>query len=318
VKIIYGEKPTETTKEFVKYYQKSGQEIIYLQELSSDEQDMALAEAECLIVATFPVTREFLAKMPKLKLVQRAGIGLDNVDMVAASEKGIHVCNTPGVNAVSVAEMTIGMILGLFRKIPLLDRATKDGQWLMWEYRPEMFEMQGKVHGILGMGNVGKEVAKRSAAFGTKILYTNMEPLSAEEEAMYNAKFSNLEEILEKSDIISVHVPLLPSTRNLIGEEEIAKMKPTAVLVNVARGNIIDEAAVAKALQEGRLLGAGFDAFAAEPPEADNPLKNCPNAILTPHIAGGTRDVLEAGIARCVENAYRLSEGEKPRHICNG
>jgi len=318
VKIIYGEKPTETTKEFVKYYQKSGQEIIYLQELSSDEQDMALAEAECLIVATFPVTREFLAKMPKLKLVQRAGIGLDNVDMVAASEKGIHVCNTPGVNAVSVAEMTIGMILGLFRKIPLLDRATKDGQWLMWEYRPEMFEMQGKVHGILGMGNVGKEVAKRSAAFGTKILYTNMEPLSAEEEAMYNAKFSNLEEILEKSDIISVHVPLLPSTRNLIGEEEIAKMKPTAVLVNVARGNIIDEAAVAKALQEGRLLGAGFDAFAAEPPEADNPLKNCPNAILTPHVAGGTRDVLEAGIARCVENAYRLSEGEKPLHICNG
>jgi len=318
VKIIYGEKPTETTKEFVKYYQKSGQEIIYLQELSSDEQDMALAEAECLIVATFPVTREFLAKMPKLKLVQRAGIGLDNVDMVAASEKGIHVCNTPGVNAVSVAEMTIGMILGLFRKIPLLDRATKDGQWLMWEYRPEMFEMQGKVHGILGMGNVGKEVAKRSAAFGTKILYTNMEPLSAEEEAMYNAKFSNLDEILEKSDIISVHVPLLPSTRNLIGEEEIAKMKPTAVLVNVARGNIIDEAAVAKALQEGRLLGAGFDAFAAEPPEADNPLKNCPNAILTPHIAGGTRDVLEAGIARCVENAYRLSEGEKPLHICNG
>ena len=318
MKIIYGEKPTETTKEFVKYYQKSGQEIIYLQELSSDEQDMALAEAECLIVATFPVTREFLAKMPKLKLVQRAGIGLDNVDMVAASEKGIHVCNTPGVNAVSVAEMTIGMILGLFRKIPLLDRATKDGQWLMWEYRPEMFEMQGKVHGILGMGNVGKEVAKRSAAFGTKILYTNMEPLSAEEEAMYNAKFSNLEEILEKSDIISVHVPLLPSTRNLIGEEEIAKMKPTAVLVNVARGNIIDEAAVAKALQEGRLLGAGFDAFAAEPPEADNPLKNCPNAILTPHVAGGTRDVLEAGIARCVENAYRLSEGEKPLHICNG
>ena len=318
MKIIYGEKPTETTKEFVKYYQKSGQEIIYLQELSSDEQDMALAEAECLIVATFPVTREFLAKMPKLKLVQRAGIGLDNVDMVAASEKGIHVCNTPGVNAVSVAEMTIGMILGLFRKIPLLDRATKDGQWLMWEYRPEMFEMQGKVHGILGMGNVGKEVAKRSAAFGTKILYTNMEPLSAEEEAMYNAKFSNLEEILEKSDIISVHVPLLPSTRNLIGEEEIAKMKPTAVLVNVARGNIIDEAAVAKALQEGRLLGAGFDAFAAEPPEADNPLKNCSNAILTPHVAGGTRDVLEAGIARCVENAYRLSEGEKPLHICNG
>jgi Lactate dehydrogenase and related dehydrogenases len=318
MKIIYGEKPTETTKEFVKYYQKSGQEIIYLQELSSDEQDMALAEAECLIVATFPVTRELLAKMPKLKLVQRAGIGLDNVDMVAASEKGIHVCNTPGVNAVSVAEMTIGMILGLFRKIPLLDRATKDGQWLMWEYRPEMFEMQGKVHGILGMGNVGKEVAKRSVAFGTKILYTNMEPLSAAEEASYNASFSNLEEILEKSDIISVHVPLLPSTRNLIGEKEIAKMKPTAVLVNVARGNIIDEAAVAKALQEGRLLGAGFDAFAAEPPEADNPLKNCPNAILTPHVAGGTRDVLEAGIARCVENAYRLGIGEKPLHICNG
>lgn len=314
-KVIYFEKPTEATKEFVAKYKESNHEVNYWQELSEEERTQKLAEAGYLIVATFPITKELLAGAPQAKLVQRAGIGLDSIDLNATREKNVIVCNTPGVNAISVAEMTIGMILALFRKVPMMDASTKQGGWLMWDYRPEMYEMAGKVHGILGMGNVGKEVAKRSKAFGTQILYTNAAPLSPEEEAEYGAKFSTTEEILRTADIVSVHVPLLLETRNLISEKELAMMKPTAILVNVARGNIIDEVAVAKALQEKRLLGAAFDTFASEPIGQGNPLQECQNAILTPHIAGGTRDVLEASIAKAFENISLMENGQEPKFI---
>lgn len=314
---IYFESATDATKEFVSKYKRGNQKVVYWQELEEKERESHLKEAKYFIVATYPVTQELINQSPQLKLVQRAGIGVDTIDLKAAKERGVYVSNTPGVNAVSVADMTIGLILSLYRKIPFMDQATKEGKWLMWDYRPEMYEMSGKVHAILGMGNVGKEVAKRSKAFNTQIHYYDAFRLSPELEDQYGVTYKEFPDILKEADMISIHVPLLPETRNWIGEKELAVMKPTAVLVNVARGQIVDEEAVAKALKSGKLLGAAFDTFAVEPPEKENLLKECPNAILTPHIAGGTRDVLESSIARSFENIARVEDGELPVCIMN-
>lgn len=314
---IYFESATNVTKEFVSKYKKENQKVIYWQELGEQEKEAYLKEAEYFIVATYPITRELLDQSTNVKMIQRAGIGVDTIDLEAAKEKGIYVSNTPGVNAVSVADMTIGLILSLYRKIPFMDRVTKEGKWLMWDYRPEMYEMNGKVHAILGMGNVGKEVAKRSKAFNTQILYYDALRLSPEAEEEHGVTYMDFPDILKEADMVSIHVPLLPETRNWIGEKELAMMKPTAILINVARGQIVDEEAVAKALKSGKLLGAAFDTFAVEPPEKDNPLKECLNAILTPHIAGGTRDVLKSSIARSFENIERMEAGELPICIMN-
>lgn len=315
--IIYFESATDATKEFVDKYKREDQKVVYWQELGEKEREEHLKEAGYFIVATYPVTRELLDRSPNVKLIQRAGIGVDTIDLEAAKEKEVYVSNTPGVNAISVADMTIGLILSLYRKIPFMDQATKAGKWLMWDYRPEMYEMNGKVHAILGMGNVGKEVAKRSKAFNTEILYYDAFRLSPELEKEHGVTYMEFPEILKEADMVSIHVPLLPETRNWIGEKELAMMKPAAVLVNVARGQIVDETAVAKALKSGKLLGAAFDTFAVEPPQKENPLKECPNAILTPHIAGGTRDVLRSSIARSFENIGRIEAGELPVSIMN-
>ena len=309
-RVIYFEKASEATKAFINQYRNLEDQVFYWQELSEREQKECLGIATCLVIATFKITAELINGAPNLKLIQRAGIGLDNVDLKAAKERGIQVANTPGVNAVSVAELTIGFILSLYRKISFMNEATQEGKWLMWEYRPFMHEMNGKVHGILGMGNVGREVAKRSKAFNTQVLYYDAYRLSVEQEKELGIEFSTLERILTESDILSVHIPLLEETRNLIGENELSKMKKDAILINVARGNIVDEEAVAKALQEGTLAGAAFDTFAVEPFELSSPLANCPNVILTPHIAGGTLDVLKEGIKRSFENIRRIEKGE--------
>ena len=308
--VIYFEKASDATKAFMDQYKKQEDQVFYWQELSEQEQKSCLEKATCFVIATFKITSELIKAAPKLTLIQRAGIGLDNVDLKAAQERRIQVANTPGVNAVSVAELTIGFILSLYRKINFMNEATQEGKWLMWEYRPFMHEMSGKVHGILGMGNVGREVAKRSKAFNTQILYYDAYRLSAEQEQDLGIGFAPLERILKESDILSVHIPLLEETRNWISEKELALMKKNAILINVARGNIVDEKAVAKALQEGMLAGAAFDTFAIEPFELSSPLADCPNVILTPHIAGGTLDVLKEGIKRSFENIRRIEKGE--------
>lgn len=317
LQIIYFEKTTSTTKEMIQKYKTEGDQVLYWSELSEAEKREVLPTADIFMVATFPVDQEILSQTRKLKLVQRAGIGIDTIDVLAATKRGAWVCNTPGINAVSVAEMTIGMILGLYRKLAFMDQKTKEGQWLMWDYRPDMYEMRGKTHGIFGMGNVGKEVAQRSKAFGTKLLYSDVRRLPMDQEEEFGLQWATFEELLRESDILSVHVPLVEGTRDLIGEKELSKMKPRAILINVARGQIIDEHAVAKSLQEGRLLGAGFDTFAEEPITLDNPLRGCENALLTPHIAGGTRDVLEASIRESFQNIERVRAGEKPFYRIN-
>lgn len=316
IKIIYFENASLEIREIInKYCDHSEMEIIYWQDLDDMVRKRALEESEYLITASYPITRELLQNTKRVKLIQKTGSGVDNIDLQAAEDLGIHVASTIGVNANSVVEMTFGMILSLLRKLHYLDRLTKNGEWKMFEYRSSMYEISGKTHGIIGMGSIGKKVAELSKKFGTNVIYYDAFRLSTLDESNLGISYRTLDELLSESDIVSLHIPLLPSTENLISKRELELMKPTAILVNVARGKIVNESDLAEALKNNQLLGAAIDTWEYEPINGDNPLLNLDNVLATPHIAGGTRDALEENLNVSFENIRKVENGENPEKL---
>jgi D-3-phosphoglycerate dehydrogenase len=295
----------------------SGFELVFWQMLSDDEQQLALAQADYFMVGAYKITEEMLLKASLVKFIQKNGIGVDNIDLIAAGNLGIPVSNVPGGNTPAVAEFTIGAIISVYRKLVALDKATKSGNWMMWDWRPFTYEMRGKVHGVVGFGNIGREVARLSQAFGTKVLYYDVKRLEPSDEQTIGASYAALNELLQQSDIVSVHVPLLPSTRNMIGSKELGLMKPTAILINVARGNIVNEEALYAALSEQKLLGAALDVWASEPVPPDNKLLGLDNLLATPHIAAGTRDTFKDILNIAFENIKSAQSGRLPKFIVN-
>ena len=293
-------------------------ELLFWQELSTSQKEKALCEADYFLVSTFELTEDILECATNLKLVQKTGIGLDNIDLKAAERLKIPVCNLPGGNARGVAELTIGMILSLYRKLNILDKATKSGEWLMWEHRLSSYEMFGKIHGFIGFGNIGQETAKRSKAFGTEIIYYDKFRLSPGLEKELESTFLPLQEVLERSDIISIHIPLLTETKHLISKSEFSQMKSNAILINVSRGNIVDEDALAEALSTNKIGGAGLDVWAEEPININNPLLAFDNIIATPHIGAGTRDTLNNVMTLAFNNFRKVENGDSPSFIQNG
>jgi lactate dehydrogenase-like 2-hydroxyacid dehydrogenase len=286
--------------------------------MNEQEKAKALAQSEYFLVATARITGDMMKKATRLRMVQKTGVGCDNIDIKTAAELNIPVCNTPGGNSTAVAELTIAFILNLYRKLNILDRATKNGKWYMWEYRLQSFEMKGKTHGIIGMGNIGKATARLSQAFGTKIIYYDKYRLKEDEEKALNVTYMEMDDLLKNSDIVSIHIPLLPETEGLIGERELALMKKNAILINVSRGKIVDEKALAKALKEKRISGAGIDTWANEPVDKDNPLLKFDNVIATPHIGAGTRDTLSNILEMCFKNFSIVESGGDPQYVVNG
>ncbi|GMB00065.1 2-hydroxyacid dehydrogenase [Pelosinus sp. IPA-1] len=315
VTVIYFEKVSTEIHKMIETYKEVTTEIVYWHDLNDSQKEHLLSRAHYFITAATPITRSMIEKAPNLKLIQKTGSGVDNIDLEAAKERGILVASTPGANSSSVAEMTIGMILCLYRKLHFLDQETKQGKWLMWEHRPFMFEMKGKTHGIVGMGHIGKRVAQLSKGFGTDVIYFNRNRLSIEEETRLGISYTSFTELLRISDIVSLHIPLLPETRNLIGETELNLMKPNAILINVARGNIIDEKGLVQALKTGNLLGVGMDTWSSEPMQADNPLLRFTNVLATPHVGGGTRDVLENVLRLSFENIEKVEKAKMPNNL---
>lgn len=313
-KVLYVDKVFAEFKQVLERHVPTNLQLSYLSEMNEQQRLHELAGADFLLVATEPVPAEMIAAAQSVKLIQKTGIGVDNIDLQAAAQLGIPVSNTPGGNAAGVAELTILFILALYRKLVTLNEATKTGSWLMWELRPRSFEMQGKTHGLIGFGNIAKEVAKRSQAFGTRIVYYDVFRLPPEQEEKLGAVYLPLDELLATADIISIHVPLLPATRHLIGREQLARMKPSAVLINVSRGHIVDELALYEALQSKQIAGAGIDVWAAEPVKPDNPLLTLDNVLATPHIGAGTRDTLDRVLSIAFANIISVAEGKPPEH----
>ncbi len=252
-------------------------------------------------------------------LVQQPSIGYQHIDLEAFRERGIPVANVGAANVIGVAEHTIMLILCLLKKALYFHQKTAQGVWSQSEiFTLGTSELHGKVLGIVGMGHIGQEVAARAQPFGCRIIYYDPVALAPQREVELGLERVDLEELLALSDIVTLHVPLNPQTRHLINEERISKMKPGAYLINTARGEVVDEAALAKALEEGHLAGAGIDVFAEEPVNPDNPLLKSDKVMLSPHIAGGTNESRVRMVQVTAENVLRVLRGEKPLYVVNG
>ena len=268
-----------------------------------------IQDCDVLIVRSrTKVTREIIESGKHLKLIARAGSGLDNIDLKAAEERGIAVINTPEASADSVAELTIGLMVALARKMILADSSMKQGKWLKKELMG--FLLKGKKLGLIGLGNIGLRVARIAKAMGMKILVTKRVPPSPELLKSLEAEFLPLDELLRQSDIVSIHVPLSKETRNMIDAEEIGKMKDGAFLINTSRGEIVNEKALLNALRSGKLGGAALDVYSVEPPENLELIKQ-PNVICTPHIGAQTVEAQREASIRLAEKIIRFLHGSK-------
>ncbi len=260
------------------------------------------------------VTREVLERGRLLRVVGRSGVGLDNIDVDAARERGVEIVYAPGASAVSVAELTIGLVICLSRRIHDADRSTRAGLWE--RTRLVGSELSGKSLGILGLGNIGREVARRAAPFGMRILFHD--PLRPRDAHLVpEAKEVPLTTLLASSDIVTVHVPLREETRHLLDAAAMGRMKRGAFLVNTSRGGIVDEGALLAALRSGHVGGAALDVFESEPPKGDALLDE-PNVIATPHIGASTREAQERvgrEVARAVIRALRGSAKDREREV---
>ena len=256
--------------------------------LKAEELQNIIGAYDAVIVrSAAKITRDIIAKGDKLKVIGRAGIGVDNVDVQAATEKGIVVMNTPQGNALAAAEHTIGLMFAAARKIGIADRTMKEGKW---EKKALMgVEIYGKTLGVVGIGNIGIIVAEKAVALGMRVLAYDIF-VSKEFAASKGIELVDLDTLLKESDFISVHVPLVKETRGLINKDAIAKMKKSAIIINVARGPVVIEKDLNEALREGRIAGAALDVFDEEPTPKDNPLVLCDNVVCTPHLGASTAE----------------------------
>jgi D-3-phosphoglycerate dehydrogenase / 2-oxoglutarate reductase len=236
------------------------------------------------------VSRRLIEAAPRLRWVARAGAGLDNIDVAFAKERGIGVLNVPGANAVAVAELVFGLLLGLLRQIPAADASVKRGEWDKSRYMGR--ELRGKTLGIVGLGKIGRAVAQRARGF--EMPCVGHDPLVSDTQArVMGVEPLALQDLLGRADILTLHVPLAPETKGMIGPAQIARMPRGAILVNAARGGLVDESALLAALETGALSGAALDVFAGEPPKG-SPLLSHPRVVLTPHIGAATVEAQEA------------------------
>ncbi len=285
------------------------------------EQDLAkLADMEALIVLNEPVTEQLLAACPRVKIVQRLGVGYDKVDLESAARRGIPCCNVAGVNKESVAEHCLALILGLTRNLFEMDKLTKAVDWGGARLANRLaFELKGKTLGIIGLGDIGASLGRRARGFEMSIVYNDIRPIDDRIVEELGARFLEKEALYESSDIISINVDLNPTSAGIIDRTAISSMKEGAYLICCARGGIVDEHALRDALNSGHLAGAGIDVFAEEPFPTDNPLLSAKNIILTPHIAGVTQEATERTFRLAHENVTRvIKDGEKPRWVVNG
>jgi len=274
--------------EGIEKMEKAGFKIDVKPNISSDELKKTVSNYDVLIVRSrTKVTKEILEVGTRLKLVARAGIGLDNIDLETAEKRGVKVLNTPEAPAEAAAELTVGLILSLARNIPQADCAMKEGKWI--KNKLMGWELKGKTLGTIGLGNVGERVAKLAKAFGMNVLITKRTPPDPALLKALEAEFVPLSELLKRSDVVTIHIPYTAQTHHMISEKELQLMKKGAYLVNTSRGAILDEKALVKALESGRLGGAALDVYDVEPP-TDWTLTRLPNVVCTPHIGAQTEE----------------------------
>lgn len=270
-----------------------------------------IQQADFAISAQVAVTGELLGAAPRLKLLHKWGVGVDNLDVDAARKLKIQVARTTGSNAVPVAEFTIGLMLSTLRFQALGHERLRQGQWMAFNELPgETLCITGRTVGIVGFGAIGQTVARLLKGFNCSILYNKRNRLPIKQEQELGATFAPMPELLASADVVSLHCPLTPATTNLIGADAFALMKSTAILINVARGGVVNEGDLASALRHGDIRGAAMDVFSIEPLPAESELLGLNNIVLTPHLASATADTFEPTVRRMFDNIVRVSRGE--------
>ena len=270
-----------------------------------------MRDAQVLWHVLEPVTQTVIEASPKLRLIQKIGVGVNTIDLEAARKRGIHVCNMPGTNSRAVAEATLTLMLATLRRLPAFDAATRLGGGWSWEpdLQDDLLELGGRCVGLVGYGSVPRILAPILRAMGADVIY---HARSAKPDA--EGELCSLPELLARADIVSLHVPLDESTRHMIDQQALGSMKAGALLVNTARGGLVDEKALVEALKSGRLRAAALDTFEAEPTPRENPLLQLENVVVMPHVAWLTTGTLDRSIAVAAANCSRLEAGETPLH----
>jgi phosphoglycerate dehydrogenase-like enzyme len=304
--------PSDATGELAQSIAPAHIDLVLAQP-GTDTFQAALPKAEFMICyPNVKMEDAFYKAAPKVRLVQLLSAGYDAVDIEAARRAKVPVSNNGGANAISVAEHAVMLMLTVARRVVWQHASVSGGRWRGNGPPPAMYELYDKTLGIIGLGNIGRKVARRAQAFGMKIEYYDIRRLTEDEEDALGVKFRLLTELLKRSDFISLHVPLNASTKHMIGARELGLLKPTAILVNTSRGPVIDEVALTKALAENKFFGAGLDVFDEEPTPPNNPLLKLENVVLTAHFAGPTSDNHVARFRNAFDNVERMIRGDKP------
>lgn len=262
-----------------------------------------------LVSGRLPIDEEVLDAASKLKMIQRTGVGTDMLNREALKKKNIPVYINVGINARSVAEHAMMLILTTLRRLAVINADVKGGTWLKQDTGVKSRELYGKTVGIIGMGNIGRMVVKMLKGFGVDILYYDMYRQSEENERKLGIVYTSMDEIFQKADIISLHCPLVPETNNIINTETISKMKKGVIIINTARGGLIDEAALVRALKSGHVGAAGLDVFSKEPPSKRNPLFGFNNVTVSPHVGGLSYEAFKGMMTGAMNNMRLFEEG---------
>ncbi len=299
-------------------------EFKVIRDLSDRERLHRELEEADVVIGDFtfeiPINRDMIMHMKRVRLIQQPSTGYDHIDIEAAREAGIPVANVGGANSISVAEHTIAMALALLKRMFQSHVRTQGGEWTQQEFfNLGIYELHGKRWGIIGMGRIGREVAKRVKAFGAEVIYYDVRRLPEGVEKELGVEYRPFNRLISEADVISIHVPLTPETRHMIGERELRRMKGSAILINPSRGEIVDEEALARAIKNRWIFGAGVDVYSQEPPPKDHPLLGLEgfNVITTPHLAGATNEARQRIIETSVRNVIRVLMGGEPENVVN-
>jgi D-3-phosphoglycerate dehydrogenase len=312
--------PSDITLNVIK---EAGIEVEY-QPCDTEGQLIAAAQdADVILVGTVPhTTRTVLEALPRLKMVGRSGVGVDSVDLEAATALGIAVTNTPGINTSEVADHAMALLLSITRQVPELREAARAGAWSLQPaeinaYRPKMRRIAGNTVGIFGLGNIGRAVAQRVRGFGPARIIAHDPYVPQTTADLYGVQLIDFDTLLAESDFLTVHAPATAETNHIFNVDAFRKMKPTAVFINCARGPIVDEAGLAEALETGYISAAGIDVTEVEPLDAESPLLKLPNLTLTPHFAGASDVTGREGARRWGENAVFVLTGQPLHGLAN-
>ena len=312
-RIVYFTSQNPAVSRILLEYAPADFEIVVHPIDTDDEKKISLVgDADFLLLFPGRLSGAVLKAAKNVKLIQLVSAGFDELDLELCRKLGIQVANNGGTNAQDVAEHTVALILGVYRRLVDLDTFARTNRWDELEIGLSTHTISGKTVGIIGLGHVGRQVARLLRGFGAYLIYNDVEEAQPELERELRISRLGLVELLQTSDIVTLHVPLTEQTRHLIGRRELSHMKTTALLINTCRGQVIDEQALTSILKENRIMGAGLDVLEEEPPDINHPLLSLENVLITPHVAGVTLDTWRRRSEIIYQNMQRVWEGNEP------